>query len=153
MPVREVENLEELATLEGSEVAVGDWFEVTQECINRFADATEDHQWIHVDVERCERESRFGGPIAHGYLTLSLLPALIARAFKLKQEFDLIVNFGMNKLRFMAPVLAGSRVRVRMKLVAVQEVEKGHQVNWRMTVDIEGTKKPAFIAQTMFRYY
>jgi len=153
MPVREVETIDELKELVGREVAASDWVDVTQEQINLFADATHDHQWIHVDVERAKQESPFGGPIAHGYLTLSLFPHLISRAFKLNQKFKMGVNYGINKLRFMSPVPAAGRIRARMELLDVLEVKGGYQVEWKVTVDIEGADKPACVAEPVYRYY
>lgn len=153
MPVREVESIEELKKLIGQEVATSDWVEVTQQQINLFAEATQDHQWIHVDVERAKKESPFGGPIAHGYLTLSLFPHLISKAFRLNQKFKMGVNYGINKLRFMSPVPAGGRIRARMELTDVSEVKGGYQVAWNVTVDIEGQEKPACVAEPVYRYY
>lgn len=153
MPTRVIETIDELKKLEGEEVSVSDWCEISQERINGFADATEDHQWIHVDVEKCKKESPFGGPIAHGYLTLSLFPHLNANAVKLKQKFKMGVNYGLNKLRFMSPVPAGGRIRNRLKLVSVSAVNGGYQVNWRITVEIEHHEKPACVAEAIYRYY
>lgn len=153
MPVREIETIDDLKQLEGEEVGVSDWYQVTQEQINSFADATEDHQWIHVDVERCKKESPFGAPIAHGYLTLSLFPYLNSKAFALKQKFKMGVNYGLNKLRFMSPVPVGARIRNRLKLISVAPVNGGYQVNWKITVEIEGNEKPACIAEAIYRYY
>ncbi len=151
--MREVADIQELKTLAGQEVAVGDWFEISQERINQFADATGDHQWIHVDVERARRESPFGGPIAHGFLTLSLIPRLSWDTFKIQQPFKLSVNYGLNKVRFMSPVPAGARIRPRMKLLDVSEVTGGYQANWQITIEVEGQEKPACVAETVSRYY
>ena len=153
MPLREVADIDELKKLEGTDVAVGDWFEVSQKRINDFAEATGDHQWIHTDPERCKKESPFGGAIAHGYLTLSLFPMLIAQTFRLKQAFKMGVNYGLNKLRFMSPVPAGGRIRPNMRLASVNQVEGGYQVQWRVTVEIENKDKPACVADVIYRYY
>lgn len=153
MPVREIETIDELKKLEGEDVAVSDWYQVTQKQIDTFADATEDHQWIHIDVERCKKESPFGGPIAHGYLTLSLFPHLNSNAVRLKQKFKMGVNYGLNKLRFMSPVPAGAKIRNRLKLNSVEPVKGGYQVNWNITVEIEGNEKPACVAEAIYRYY
>lgn len=153
MPKRTVKDIEELQSLVGTEVAVSDWFEVSQERIDQFAEATGDHQWIHVDPERAKRESPFGGTIAHGYLTLSLLPHLNSEAFGLEQKFKMGINYGLNKLRFIHPVPAGSRIRNRMKLLSVSEVKGGWQVNWTITVEIDGIDKPACVAEVIFRMY
>lgn len=153
MPLREIETIEDLKKLAGQEVATGDWFPVTQERINQFAEATGDHQWIHLDVERARKESPFKTTIAHGYLTLSLFPHLIANTILIKQKFKMGVNYGLNKLRFMAPVPAGASIRLCMKLVSVLDVEGGYQVNWRITVEIENHDKPACVAEVIYRYY
>lgn len=153
MPKRTVKDIEELQSLVGTEVGVSDWFEVSQERIDQFAEATGDHQWIHVDPERAKRESPFGGTIAHGYLTLSLFPYLNSQAFGLEQKFKMGINYGLNKLRFIHPVPAGSRIRNRMKLISVREVKGGWQVNWTITVEIEGIDKPACVAEAIFRMY
>ncbi|MBI1785662.1 MaoC family dehydratase [Candidatus Sumerlaeota bacterium] len=150
--MREVENIEELKSLIGKEVAVSDWIEVTQERINLFAKATGDDQWIHKDVERCRKESPFGAPIAHGYLTLSLIPYLDKISFRIKQPFKMTINAGINKLRFMMPVVVGSKVRLCKKLIAVASVEGGWRVNWRIRIEIEGQKNPACIAELVMRY-
>jgi acyl dehydratase len=153
MPKREIGNIQELKGLEGHEVAVGDWFEITQERINQFAEATNDHQWIHVDVDRCQRESPFRATIAQGYLTLSLIPFLTQEAFGIRQSFQMTVNYGSNRVRFMSPVPAGSHVRVRMRLLELLEVSNAWQVMWRVTVEIEGKDKPACVAETISRFY
>ncbi|HEY8514330.1 MAG TPA: MaoC family dehydratase [Candidatus Binatia bacterium] len=126
--------------------------QVTQEMINAFADLTGDHQWIHVDVERCKRESPFGGPIAHGFLTLSLLPRLRARS-----DFTIVghgnaVNYGANKLRFLAPVPAGATLRARSRLVSVEQRPKGTLVTQDIQVGIEGQETPALLYQMVVLY-
>ncbi|MEO8025551.1 MAG: MaoC family dehydratase [Bryobacteraceae bacterium] len=151
--MREVATIQELKTLEGQEVAVGDWFEITQERVNQFADATEDHQWIHIDVEKCKAESPFGTTIAHGFLTLSLLPALTQRTFRISQKFAMSINYGLNKVRFMNPVRVGSRIRPRMTLIEVAEIAGGWQNRWQVTIEIEGQDKPACVAETIGRVY
>ncbi len=153
MPKREVADIEELKSLEGQEVAVGEWLEITQERINQFADATSDHQWIHVDVERCKRESPFGTTIAHGFLTLSLIPYLNQESLGIRQKFRMGINYGSNKVRFTSPVPVGSRIRSRMKLIELSEVPGGWQARWQVTVEIEGKDKPACVAETISRMY
>ena len=153
MPKREVADIPELKSLVGREVAVGDWLEITQERINQFAEATSDHQWIHEDVERCKRESPFGTTVAHGYLTLSLIPHLSQSSFTIKQPIRLVINYGSNKVRFTSPVPAGSLVRSRMKLLEVSDVAGGWQVRWQVTVEIEGKDKPACVAEVISRLY
>ena len=153
MPRREVADIEELKSLVGEEVAVGDWLEITQERINQFAEATSDHQWIHEDVERCKRESPFGTTIAHGYLTLSLIPHLSQNSFAIRQPLRMAINYGSNKVRFTSPVPAGSRVRNRMTPLEVSDVAGGWQVRWQVTVEIEGKDKPACVAEVISRLY
>jgi acyl dehydratase len=153
LPKREVADIQELKSLEGQEIAVGDWLEITQERIDRFADATSDHQWIHVDVERCKRESPFGTTIAHGYLTLSLIPYLNQESFAIRQKFRMSINYGSNKVRFTSPVPSGSRIRNRTALVELSEVPGGWQARWQVTVEIEGKDKPACVAEVISRMY
>src|SRR5262249_22028913 len=143
LPKRELQDIQELTSLVGQEVAVGDWLEITQERINQFADATSDHQWIHVDPERCKRESPFGTTIAHGYLTLSLIPYLSQQSFAIRQPFRMGINYGSNRVRFTSPVPAGSRIRNRMTVIEVSDVSGGWQVRWQVTIEIEGKDKPA----------
>ena len=146
------ENLSDLAPLVGQEVAVSDWIPVTQEQVNQFADATGDHQWIHVDVERA-KAGPFGAPIAHGFLTLSLLPKFIANAMEIKNT-RMGVNYGLNKVRFTSPVPVGSRLRGRMKLLACEPIDNGGvQMTWRVTVEREGSDKPACVAESLTRRY
>jgi acyl dehydratase len=150
--MREIASLAALKELIGQEVAVSDWVEVTQERVQQFADATGDHQWIHLDVERSKRESPYGGTIAHGFLTLSLLPMLMASAVTMK-DVRMGVNYGLNKVRFPAPVPVGSRVRGRMKLLSVEDIEGGAQVVWQVTMEREGGEKPVCIAESITRRY
>ena len=114
MPQRIIQGIDELKTLVGQEVGASDWFEVTQSRINDFADATEDHQWIHIDVDRAKTDSPFHSTIAHGFLTLSLLPHLVSQAVKVQGDFKMGINYGLNRLRFVSPVPSGSRVRARL---------------------------------------
>ncbi len=153
MPRREVEDIEELRSLVGQGVAVSDWLEVTQERINQFADATGDHQWIHVDSERCKRESPFGTTIAHGYLTLSLTPHLNEQSFGIRSPMGMTINYGSNKVRYTNPVPVGSRVRSRMRLLELSDVSGGWQARWHVTVEIEGRDKPACVAEVLSRLY
>lgn len=153
MPQREIADIAELESLAGQEVGISEWLEVTQQRIDQFADATDDHQWIHVDVQRAQTESPFGTTIAHGFLTLSLLPHFGAQALKLKQQFKMTINYGCNKVRFISPVKSGARVRGRHLLLEVAAVEGGWQTRWQVTVEIEGQQKPACVAETIHRYY
>ena len=153
MPLRIINGIEELKTLIGQEVAASEWFEVTQSRINAFADATEDHQWIHIDVDRAGTDSPFHSTIAHGFLTLSLLPHLGAQAFKVEGDFKMGINYGLNRLRFVSPVPAGSRVRAKFTLQQVEDVAAGVQLTWSVTCEIEGGTKPALVAEWLVRYY
>ena len=150
--MRTFENLSELRALVGREVAVSDWITVTQEQVNLFAQATGDHQWIHVDVERA-RAGPFGAPIAHGFLTLSLIPKLFESAMEIRSS-GMGVNYGLNKVRFTLPVPVGSRLRGRMKLLACEPIDNdGMQMSWQVTVEREGADKPACVAETLARRY
>ena len=153
MPLRIINGIEELKTLIGQEVAASDWLEVTQSRISDFADVTEDHQWIHIDVDRAKTDSPFHSTIAHGFLTLSMLPHLAAQAFKVEGDFKMGINYGLNRLRFVSPVPAGSRVRARFTLQQVEDVAGGVQLTWSVTCEIEGGAKPALVAEWLVRYY
>jgi acyl dehydratase len=153
MPAREINSLEELHSLAGQEVAVSDWFEVTQDRINLFADATGDHQWIHVDVERAKAESPYGTTIAHGFLTLSLLSQLMSETVKINLPIKMGVNYGLNKVRFPSAVPAGSRIRARAVLQTIEEIAGGRQLVWSITVEREDAKKPCCVAEWLVRYY
>ena len=154
MPPRTLASLDALKELVGQEVAVTDWFTMTQERIQQFADATLDHQWIHVDVHRAKRESPFKAPIAHGFLTLSLLAHFMESAVSIDQKFSLAVNYGMNKMRFVSPVRVGAKIRARFVLAGTKEVEpKGLEAQYNATIEIEGSEKPACVAEWLVRYY
>jgi len=150
--MREIGSLAELKELTGQEVAVSDWIEITQERVNLFADATGDHQWIHVDVERSKRESPFGATIAHGFLTLSLLPMMMTSSIAMR-DVRMGVNYGLNRVRFPAPVTIPSRVRGRIKLLAVDDIAGGAQMIWEITVEREGSDKPVCVAESISRRY
>ena len=150
--MREIASLDELKSLVGNEVAVSDWVEITQDRVNRFADATGDHQWIHLDVERARRESPYGGTIAHGFLTLSLLPMFLEQALHMR-DVKMGVNYGLNKVRFPAPVPVGSRLRARILVLSVEDISGGAQVVWRVTVEREGGDKPVCVAESITRRY
>ena len=153
MATRIINGIEELKTLAGEEIGASDWFEVTQDRINAFADATEDHQWIHIDRERARSASPFGTTIAHGFLTLSLLPHLAAQAYRVQGDFKMGINYGLNRLRFISPVPSGSRVRARFTLQSVEDVAGGVQLTVVATVEIDGGQKPALVAEWLVRYY
>ena len=146
---RVINGLDELRSLIGQEIGVSDWTPITQEMINRFADVTGDHQWIHVDVERARRETPFGETIAHGFLTVSLLAELSRQSIEVRGDFKMRINYGFNKLRFVSPVRAGSRIRARF---TPQKVT-GNEVTWLVTVEVEGSEKPALVAEWLGRYY
>ncbi len=150
--MREIASLVELKTLVGQEVAVSDWVEITQERVNLFAEATGDHQWIHLDVERSRKESPYGGTVAHGFLTLSLLPLLMGMAVRML-DVKMGVNYGLNKVRFPAPVPVGSRVRARMTLQLVEDIPGGAQVTWKVSIEREGGDKPVCVAESISRRY
>ena len=144
--------LAELPSLKGKELGTSGWVEVTQERVNTFADATGDHQWIHVDVERAKKESPFGGPIGHGYLTLSLLIPMWAEVLVVSDAV-MGVNYGLNKVRFPAPVPVGSKLRLTATLTDVEEVTGGLQVTVAAVIEAEGATKPVCIAEPVFRMY
>ena len=144
--------LQDLAAQLGNEVAVSDWVVVTQERINQFAQATGDHQWIHVDAERA-KSGPFGVTIAHGFLTLSLLSAFFEEAIKVEQV-RMGVNYGLNKVRFVAPVPVNSRLRARLKLLKADAlVNNGLQSTWEVTMEREGAPKPVCVAESLVRMY
>jgi acyl dehydratase len=153
MPAREITSLDELRSLAGQEIAVSDWLEVTQERINLFAEATGDRQWIHVDVERAKTESPYGATIAHGFLTLSLLRQLMSETVRIKLPIRMGINYGLNKVRFPSAVPAGSRIRARAVLQALEEIAGGCQLVWNITVEREGADKPCCAAEWLVRYY
>ncbi|RKP46681.1 MaoC family dehydratase [Pararobbsia silviterrae] len=149
---------DEIASLVGQELAVTEWQTVTQEQVDLFADATGDHQWIHVDVERAKRESPFGGPVAHGFLTLSLVPMLLGKSVRIVGAV-MGINYGLNRVRFTAPVPVGAQVRGR---VAIQSVEPlaasdtltrgpGWQIVWNVTIELQGNARPACVAEMVSR--
>ncbi|CAB4928226.1 MAG: dehydratase [Actinobacteria bacterium] len=142
----------EIAGLQGTELGTSDWYEITQEAVNTFADATGDHQWIHVDVERAKAESPFGGPIAHGFMTLSLAVPLATATYTISDAV-MGVNYGLNKVRFPAPVPVGSRVRATTTLKSVEEVAGGVQNTIAVVIEREGADKPVCIAEWVTRAY
>ncbi len=152
MPTVEILDPDELRQRIGQEIAVSDWLTVTQERINLFADATDDHQWIHIDPARAAADSPFGGTIAHGYLVLSLLPRLVAQALALPRD-KMTINYGSNRVRFTAPVRAGRRIRARVSLLAMEDVAGGVQLTWKIVVELEGSEKPACVAEIILRRY
>ena len=146
------QTLAEMQALVGQEVAVSDWITITQEQVNLFAQATGDHQWIHVDVER-PKAGPFKAPIAHGFLTLSLLPKFFESAMTIR-EAGMGVNYGLNKVRFTSPVPVGSRLRAHMTLLACEAIENnGMQMTWSVKVEREGIEKPVCVAESLARRY
>jgi len=143
--------IDEVRSHVGQELGVSDWHEVTQEAVNEFADVTGDHQWIHVDVERA-KETPFGGTIAHGYYTLSLLPKFSYELFNF-EGFAFGLNYGLNKVRFPAPLPVGSRVRMRAELVGVEDIPGGVQITTKATFEREGGDKPVCVAESLARLY
>src|SRR4051812_34750536 len=145
--MRILDNLDALAGMTGDELGLSDWMEIDQERVDQFAEATGDHQWIHVDRERAAA-GPFGGTIAHGYLTLSLIPLLGTQIFGLETP-GAKLNYGVNKVRFPAPVPVGSRVRAHARLVEMADVPAGHQATFGWTIEIEGAPKPGCVAETV----
>jgi acyl dehydratase len=144
--------LAELPSLKGRELGPSDWIEITQERVNTFADATDDHQWIHVDVERATKESPFGGPIGHGYLTLSLLIPMWSQVLAIS-DTTMAVNYGLNKVRFPAPVPVGSKLRLSATLTDVEPVKGGLQVTVAAVIERQGGDKPVCVAEPVFRFF
>ena len=146
------QTLPDLTACVGEEVALSDWITITQQQVNLFADATGDHQWIHVDLEKAAA-GPFGTTIAHGFLTLSLLPRFFESSLEII-ESRMGVNYGLNKVRFMAPVPVGSRLRARMKLLRAEPIDgSGLQMTWEVTVEREGSTKPVCVAESLMRRY
>jgi acyl dehydratase len=152
MPVLKLKNLRDLRDRIGQEIVLSEWMEITQDRIDRFAEATEDHQWIHVDVERARRDSPFHATIAHGFLTVSMLSRLLNSSIEFGTA-KMGVNYGFNRLRFTGPVPAGSRVRGRFTLQALDEIEGGVQTTWSVVVEREGSEKPCMVAEWLTRRY
>jgi acyl dehydratase len=138
----------------GREIAVTDWLTITQERIHLFAEATEDRQWIHLDRERAERESPFKTTIAHGFLTLSLIPHLMQQAMKIRDGLRMAVNYGLNRVRFTSPVRSGARIRARILLLSLKEItQDAVEVVYTVTIECEGSEKPCCVAESIVRYY
>ncbi|HVT92088.1 MAG TPA: MaoC family dehydratase [Bryobacteraceae bacterium] len=149
MTPRVVNGLAELSALAGEEIGTSDWLTVTQELIDRFAELTGDRQWIHIDSERAARETEIGRTIAHGFLTVSLLSELSRQAVDVRGSHKMKINYGFNRLRFVSPVPAGSRIRARFAVKAVED----NQVTWLVTMDLEGGSKPALVAEWLSKFY
>jgi acyl dehydratase len=146
------QTLQELAACVGQEVATSEWVTITQDQINQFAQATGDHQWIHVDVERA-KAGPFGAPIAHGFLTLSLIPTFFEQALEVVQV-RMGVNYGLNKVRFVAPVPVNSALRAHLKLVKIEPIDNnGMQSTWEVSIERQGSVKPVCVAESLVRQY
>jgi len=150
--MRTISGLEGMQQLVGQELGTSHWHTVTQEEINLFADATHDHQWIHVDPERCRRESPFGGPIAHGYYTLSLAPHLLSQIVRV-DGIRMGVNYGLNKMRLPSPLPVGAKVRARATLTALEPIQGGASATFTVTFEVENQPKPTCVAEVIYRYY
>ena len=153
MPPRVIEDLDDLKSFAGREIGMTDWFVVTQERIQQFAEATEDRQWIHVDRERAKRESPYHTTIAHGFLTLSLVSFLMKQAVQIKGGVRMAVNYGLNRVRFPSPVRADSKIRGRFTLLTLKEVSNAFEAVFSVTVESEGAEKPCCAAEWVVRYY
>jgi acyl dehydratase len=151
--VRIIRSLEEARQLAGQEAGVSDWIEMTQQRIDRFSDSSDDHQWIHIDVERAKKESPYGTTIAHGFLTLSLMSTMLAKTVRFEMGGKLNINYGLNRVRFPNAVPAGARVRGRFVLQKVEEFQGGVQFTWGATVEAEGAEKPCVAAEWITRQY
>jgi acyl dehydratase len=151
MTARTIDGVDELRSLIGEHLGYSDYVEITQDMVNQFADATGDHQWIHVDIERA-KAGPFGGPIAHGYLTLSLGPRLGPEIYAVS-GYSMGVNYGADKIRFPAPVPVGSKLRLGAKLLEVTDIAGGVQVKMEYAFEVEGSAKPACVAEALFRMY
>lgn len=145
-----ITSIEQAQSLVGSELGVSDWLEIDQKRVNDFADVTGDHQWIHIDVERATKESPYKAPIAHGFLTLSLIPALSKDNYRVENA-KLGINYGLNKVRFLNAVPVGSRVRARSELIDVKAKEGVADLTVRHTIEIDGVEKPAAVAEMIAR--
>jgi acyl dehydratase len=152
MPPFEIETVQALKNFVGREVGVSDWHAITQHQVQQFADATGDHQWIHLDRDRAQRESPFGTTIAHGFLTLSIISSLMKEAVQIRGA-RLVVNYGLNRVRFPAPVRVDSNVRARFSVLAVKELGDSLEVTFSVTVECDSAKKPRCVAEWVLRYY
>ncbi|MET0190310.1 MAG: MaoC family dehydratase [Pseudonocardia sediminis] len=149
--MRVFNGVDELRAAKGSEVGTSEWHAVEQDRVNQFADATDDHQWIHTDPEKA-KDGPFGTTIAHGFLTLSLLPLLVHEVYKV-EGVKMGVNYGLNKVRFTSPLPVGSRVRATVELTDVSDIEGGVQITQKVVVEIEGSERPALVAEWLTRQY
>ncbi len=153
MPPLVIENLSALKDSVGREIATTDWFEITQERIRQFAEATEDRQWIHLDPDRAQRESPYATTIAHGFLTLSLLSHLSKQALQIQSGVGMVVNYGLNRVRFPAPVPADSKIRARFTLQSLKDVGNASELVFTVVVESQRQQKPCCVAEWVVRFY
>ncbi len=153
MPTLVLESLQSLKEYIGREIATSGWMAVTQERILQFAEATGDHQWIHVDPERAKRESPYGAPIAHGFLTLSLMSHFMREAIQMPSEVRQTINCGLNRVRFPAPVRAGKKIRARIRLQSCRELRDSVEAIYDIAIETENAEKPCCVAEWILRYY
>ena len=153
MPPVVLETPDSLKAFVGREIGVSDWFSVTQERIAKFAEATEDRQWIHIDRERAQKESPFRTTIAHGFLTLSLISRLMKDAIQIRTGIRLAVNYGLNRVRFPSPVRADSRIRAHFTLLGLKDISGAYEATFSVSVEAEGSEKPCCVAESVVRYY
>jgi acyl dehydratase len=153
MPAVMLDNLHSLKEFAGREVGVTEWFSITQERIARFAEATEDRQWIHVDDGRATKESPYGATIAHGFLTLSLASHFMKEVIQVRSGVRMAVNYGLNRVRFPSPVRAGSKIRARIRLQSFKELSDALEATFSVTMEIENYDKPCCVAEWVVRYY
>lgn len=151
MAITEI-SFDDITSKVGEELGSSEWHIVTQDEVNTFADVTFDHQWIHIDTERSAKESPYGGTVVHGYFTLSLIPHLMSQVWRVTGS-KMGVNYGLNKVRFPAPVPVGKKVRATATLASAKEVEGGYQLEVNVRIDVEGSEKPCCVAQTVSRVY
>jgi acyl dehydratase len=153
MPILVLESLQRLKEYAGREIGLTEWLTVTQERINAFADATGDRQWIHVDPERARRESPYSGPVAHGFLTLSLASQFLREVIQLPAAVRQTINYGLNRIRFPAPVRSGEKIRARIRLLSCRELPDSLEAIYQITMEAEGAEKPCCVAEWILRYY
>ena len=153
MPPLVIENLESLKGLVGREIAITDWFEVAQERVQQFAEATEDRQWIHLDNDRARKDSPYGTTIAHGFLTLSLVSHFSKQALQIQNGARMIINYGLNRVRFPAPVPVGSKIRARFTLQSLKDVGNASEAVFSVVVEVQSQPKPACVAEWVIRIY
>ncbi|MCX8031527.1 MAG: MaoC family dehydratase [Thermodesulfovibrionales bacterium] len=151
--MREISSYEELTSLVGQEIGISDWFEITQDRIDLFAEVSMDHQWIHVDSQRAKDESPFGNTVAHGFLTLSLLSFLESQVLRLKIPYKMRINYGLNRVRFPSPVIVGSKIRAKIKLQNIEETSKGVLLTLHFNIERQGSSTPCCIAEWLLLYY